>query len=113
MAWYAMPPRCVGKEEQADGFIYRPGQFVEVSVFGVGEAPFGLSYTQTRPGSIMVTVRAVGTVTRALHALGPGDMVGVRGSLGNDFLSVLNGSQSSPPYPASEGRAGDGTVQGG
>jgi NAD(P)H-flavin reductase len=86
--------------ERAEGFTYRPGQFVEVSVFGVGEAPFGLSSTPTRPGSIMVTVRAVGTVTRALHALGPGDLVGVRGPLGNDFLSVLNGGQGSPaPLP--------------
>lgn len=85
--------------QRAEGFTYRPGQFVEVSVFGVGEAPFGLSSTPTRPGSIMVTVRAVGAVTRALHALGPGEVVGVRGPLGNDFLSVLNGK----PAPTGEG----------
>ncbi|MFA4015770.1 MAG: hypothetical protein RUDDFDWM_000863 [Candidatus Fervidibacterota bacterium] len=72
-----------------DGIVdYRPGQFAEVSVFGVGEAPFGISSSPTwtkRTGYIQVTVRAVGKVTRALHNLKVGEYVGVRAPLGNGF----------------------------
>ena len=68
-----------------DGFLFRPGQFIELSVFGIGEAPFCLASSPTRPGSIQTTVRRTGKLTDALHALGPGDEVGVRGPLGNGF----------------------------
>jgi len=42
---------------------------------------------------IQITVRAMGSVTQALHRLSVGDLVGVRGPLGNDFLSVAGGGQ--------------------
>ena len=42
-------------------------QFIELTVFGVGEAPFGLCSSPTRKGSFATTVRAVGSVTNALH----------------------------------------------
>jgi sulfhydrogenase subunit gamma (sulfur reductase) len=66
-------------------FDYRPMQFIELTVFGVGEAPFGLCSSPTRAGSFSTTVRAVGSVTNALHQLGAGDQIGVRGPLGNGF----------------------------
>jgi len=66
-------------------FAYRPGQFVELSVFGCGEAPFCLASSPTRPGEIEVTVRRCGRVTDALFALAPGDEVGLRGPCGNGF----------------------------
>ena len=66
-------------------FDYRPGQFVEVSVFGVGEAPFCLASQRDGAESFDITVRSTGAVTRALHALGPGAQLGVRGPLGNGF----------------------------
>jgi NAD(P)H-flavin reductase len=68
-----------------ESFDYRPGQFVEVSVFGVGEAPFCLA--SPRPGAedFDITVRSTGGVTRALHLLGRGQQLGVRGPLGNGF----------------------------
>jgi len=70
---------------QQDGFSFRPGQFLELSVFGVGEAPFCLASSPTRRGAVEVTVRRTGQVTDALHALGPGDEVGLRGPCGNGF----------------------------
>jgi len=64
---------------------YRPGQFVELSVFGVGEAPFCLAQSPTRSDFIEVTVRRVGSVTNRLHTYQPGDIVGLRGPFGNCF----------------------------
>jgi NAD(P)H-flavin reductase len=66
-------------------FSFKPGQFAEVSVFGVGEAPFGYSSNPNRKDSFDITVRAVGTVTDAMHEAKVGDMFGVRGPLGNCF----------------------------
>lgn len=64
---------------------YRPGQFVELSVFGAGEAPFCLSQSPTRAGYIEVTVRRTGSVTNQLDSYRAGDVVGLRGPFGNGF----------------------------
>jgi NAD(P)H-flavin reductase len=71
--------------EPGNGFTYRPGQFAFVSAFGVGEAPFGLASTVGRGPSLEFAVNNVGTVTSALHRMGEGDVVGVRGPFGNWF----------------------------
>jgi len=63
---------------------FRPGQFAQVSVFGVGEFPASLPPSPTE-SDFFFTVRKVGTVTAALHQLKPGDRFGVRGSYGNGF----------------------------
>jgi len=68
-----------------ESFDYRPGQFVEVSVFGVGEAPFCLASARDGAASFEITVRNTGSVTRALHDLQPSEQLGVRGPLGNGF----------------------------
>jgi len=68
-----------------EGFVYRPGQFAFVSAFGVGEAPFGLTSTPQRGSTLEFAVNRIGTVTAALHRLGEGDVVGVRGPFGNWF----------------------------
>ncbi len=70
---------------EGDRFEFRPGQFLELSVFGFGEAPFCLASSPTRDGGLETTVRRVGQLTEALHALGPGDEVGLRGPFGNGF----------------------------
>jgi NAD(P)H-flavin reductase len=62
-----------------------PGQFVEVSVIGVGEAPISVSSSPTQNGSFQMVVRNVGNVTRAMHGLKPGDKVGIRGPFGTHF----------------------------
>jgi sulfhydrogenase subunit gamma (sulfur reductase) len=64
---------------------YQPGQFVELSVFGVGEAPFCLAQSPTRSEFIEVTIRRTGSVTNRLHTYQPGDVVGLRGPFGNYF----------------------------
>jgi sulfhydrogenase subunit gamma (sulfur reductase) len=71
--------------DEHDGFTFRPGQFLELSVFGVGEAPFCLASSPTRMDAVEVTVKRTGQVTDALFALGPGDEVGLRGPCGNGF----------------------------
>ena len=66
-------------------FTHLPGQFLELSIFGVGECPIGIASSPTREGSLEVCVRAVGTVTEAIHDLEVGDKLGVRGPLGNSW----------------------------
>jgi NAD(P)H-flavin reductase/ferredoxin len=64
---------------------HKPGQFVEVSVFGVGEAPISVSSSPTKKDSFELCVRKVGSLTNKLHGLQEGDKVGVRGPFGNGF----------------------------
>lgn len=64
---------------------HRPGQFVELSVVGVGECPISICSSPTRHGVLELCVRNAGRVTDALHRLGTGDLVGVRGPYGNGF----------------------------
>ncbi len=66
-------------------FDYRPGQFVQLSMFGIGEAPFSISSTPTRKGFIELGIRRTGSVTNAIHNLEIGDVVGIRGPYGNGF----------------------------
>lgn len=64
---------------------YKPGQFAFLSAWGVGEAPFGIASVPQRGQTLDFAVNRLGAVTNELHELGPGDMVGVRGPLGNWF----------------------------
>jgi len=64
---------------------HRPGQFVELSIIGTGEAPISISSSPTRPGTLELCVRRVGRVTDALYRLQSNDLVGVRGPYGNGF----------------------------
>jgi len=71
---------------------HRPGQFVEVSVIGIGEAPISVSSSPTRDGTFQLAIRNVGDVTNALHNLKKGAIVGIRGPFGNGFpLEALEG----------------------
>jgi sulfite reductase subunit B len=71
---------------------HAPGQFVEVSVFGYGEAPISVTSSPTAPGPFQLCVRNVGTVTGALHRLEAGAKVGIRGPFGRGFpLERLRG----------------------
>ncbi len=72
-------------ENLRKSFTYLPGQFVEFSVYGVGEAPFCLASSPTRPGQIECTIKRMGKVTQAIHDLEIGDQVGIRGPYGNGF----------------------------
>ncbi len=69
----------------AQDFTYQPGQFAFVSAFGVGEAPFGITSVSGIDDTVDFAIAKVGTVTRALHEMGVGDKVGIRGPMGNWF----------------------------
>lgn len=64
---------------------HMPGQFVEVSLFGIGEAPISVSSSPTHKGSFELVVRATGNVTNAMQLLKKGDMLGIRGPFGRPF----------------------------
>ncbi|PIQ88496.1 MAG: oxidoreductase [Candidatus Omnitrophica bacterium CG11_big_fil_rev_8_21_14_0_20_42_13] len=66
-------------------FKYTPGQFAEISIFGVGEAPISICSSPTDKGYFEITVRNAGSLTSALHNLKKGDVVGVRGAFGKGF----------------------------
>jgi sulfhydrogenase subunit gamma (sulfur reductase) len=86
----------VNKDDEA-GFTYLPGQFAELSILGKGESPIGIASSPTQPGYIEFTVQRAGTlvggiVTSALHDLGVGAKIGVRGPLGNAWpIEYLEG----------------------
>jgi len=69
-------------------FDYVPGQFVEVSVPGIGEAPITISSSPTQKDYFELVVRRIGNVTNAIHRLRLGDKVGVRGPYGNGAYPV-------------------------
>jgi sulfite reductase subunit B len=65
---------------------HRPGQFVELSILGIGEAPISISSSPGRTtNSFDLCIRAVGKLTDAMHARKVGDMVGIRGPFGRGF----------------------------
>ena len=70
--------------EQAAFKRFKPGQFAQVSLFGVGEFPASLPPSPTEDETFF-TIRAVGSCSAALHRLQPGDRFGVRGPYGNGF----------------------------
>ena len=63
---------------------FRPGQFAQVSLFGVGEFPTSLPPSPTEDETFF-TVRQVGSCTSALHQLKAGDKFAIRGPYGNGF----------------------------
>jgi sulfhydrogenase subunit gamma (sulfur reductase) len=66
-------------------WTHRPGQFVELSIIGTGEAPISICSSPSRRGFIELCVRRVGRVTDALYRLSMNDLVGIRGPYGNGF----------------------------
>lgn len=72
-------------DEDEANFNYLPGQFAQLSVLGEGEAPFGIASSPTQPGELQFTVNKAGVLTTALHNLEEGEIIGVRGPLGNCF----------------------------
>ena len=72
-------------KEDESNFKYLPGQFAQLSVLGEGEAPFGIASSPTEPGKLDFTVNKIGVVTAALHEMEEGEVIGVRGPLGNCF----------------------------
>lgn len=66
---------------------HMPGQFVQFSLLGVGEAPISISSSPTREDkdTFEVVVRKAGLFTSKMHELDKGDKIGVRGPFGRPF----------------------------
>jgi NAD(P)H-flavin reductase len=89
---------------------FAPGQFNMLYVFGVGESAISVSGDPAQPRELVHTVRAVGTVTRAMQRLRRGATIGVRGPYGNawplseargrDVILVAGGIGLAPLRPA-------------
>jgi NAD(P)H-flavin reductase len=66
-------------------FSFRTGQFIELSVDGIGEAPFTPSSSPLVTEKIEVTVMKTGYVTGHMHDLRPGGYMGIRGPYGRGY----------------------------
>jgi NAD(P)H-flavin reductase len=73
---------------------FAPGQFNMLYAFGIGEAAVSMSGDPGDPSAVVHTIRALGSVTRAICAARAGDVVGVRGPFGR-------------PWPTEEAEGGD------
>jgi NAD(P)H-flavin reductase len=95
------------EDPEARGFS--PGQFCMLYAFGIGESAISISGDPSRPGVTEHTIREVGSVTKALSSLRPGDRVGVRGpygvgwpmdaAIGGDLVVVAGGIGLAPLRP--------------
>ncbi len=71
--------------DDGEPFQYNPGQFVQCSIMGIGEAPISICSSPTEGNRFEMCVRNVGRLTHAMHQLGVGDTLGIRGPFGNGF----------------------------
>ncbi len=73
--------------EMQDGNMLNavPGQFIEVSVQGIGEATFAVSRLVMEKKQFIFSVKRLGHLTKMLHRSAEGNLVGVRGPYGNSF----------------------------
>ena len=89
---------------------FKPGQFNMLYPFGAGECAISIGGNPSDPRKLLHTARVVGSVTKALYALRPGDMLGIRGPFGtswpiaqaegNDVVFVAGGIGLAPLRPA-------------
>jgi len=77
---------------EAANFNYYPGQFAEVGILGIGEAPFGIASAPCEADLVRFSVKKAGFFTENLHQAEVGDIVTLRGPLGNSWpLERLKG----------------------
>jgi NAD(P)H-flavin reductase len=95
---------------EQEPIAFAAGQFDMVYVYGVGEAAISISSDPATPELLTHTIRAVGSVTRALNDLQPGATIGIRGPYGRgwplaaaegrDLVIVAGGIGLAPVRPA-------------
>jgi NAD(P)H-flavin reductase len=64
---------------------FATGQFVEIAVPGLGEAPFTPSSSPYISQTMDVTIMNVGKVTKILHEMKGGETIGIRGPYGKGY----------------------------
>jgi sulfite reductase subunit B len=69
----------------AEPITFATGQFIEVTIPGVGEAPFTPSSKPSVKDIMEVSVMKVGKVTEKIHELKKGDKIGIRGPFGQGY----------------------------
>jgi len=67
------------------GTVFNPGQFILISHFGYGEAPFGIASSPFETRYIDIVVRKAGCLTKAVHQLKTGNQIFMRGPYGHGF----------------------------
>lgn len=73
---------------------FKAGQFMQLTVPGIGEAPFTPSSDPNVSDRMEITILRTGKVTDALHDLKPGAAVGLRGPFGKGYpLDKLVGKE--------------------
>jgi len=76
------------------GLKFAAGQFVQLTLPGVGEAPFTPSSSPHRPEKLDITILKTGAVTDMLHDCRKGQLLGVRGPFGKGYpLEKLQGKE--------------------
>jgi len=71
--------------EPKEPITFKTGQFIELTIPGIGEAPFTPSSRPAMKDIMEITIMNVGKVTEKIHELKKGDMVGVRGPFGKGY----------------------------
>ena len=71
--------------EPKEQITFVTGQFIELTIPGVGEAPFTPSSRPSVKDTLEVTVMKAGKVTENIHQLKKGDIVGLRGPFGQGY----------------------------
>lgn len=66
-----------------------PGQFLQVSLLGIGEAPISISSPPSDSNRFEMCIRAVGDVTKKIHTLKVGDIIHIRGPYGKGFSEEI------------------------
>lgn len=66
-------------------FSFKTGQFIEVTIDGLGEAPFTPSSSPLEKSQLEITVMKTGQVTAHMHGMRPGEKMGIRGPFGRGY----------------------------
>jgi NAD(P)H-flavin reductase len=96
----------------------RPGEFMMMYAFGIGEVAISVSGVPTGTDSTIThTIRSVGAVSRALHDAQQGSVIGMRGpfgtnwgldgAVGRDLVIVAGGVGLAPLRPVVLGALAD------
>ncbi|HPQ43231.1 MAG TPA: FAD/NAD(P)-binding protein [Syntrophales bacterium] len=73
-------------------FDAKPGQFVEVTLFGYGEFPVSVASVLGSNGSFQTTIQEKGRATNGVKDLEIGSTIGIRGPFGNGYpLEIMKG----------------------
>ena len=62
-----------------------PGQFVQVSLLGIGEVPISICSSPTNADSFQLCIREAGIVTHAMQRITQNTRLGIRGPFGKGF----------------------------